>query len=343
MATLLSRSTAILVIASAFLAGGCAEPAEGQPPPAGATARELLERSAVSRLGLETPPPRPELTAGFSQSPEAMLRELAQGEPSVLIPLGAGSSVLRMRFSGGLAAVYRLKARGRPQGPEAEVAAYRVAAALGVDHVPPAELRRMTAAEVERRFAGDAEAWDALRRVVAPAADGSFIGAAIAYDPDLRGLGLGRPSTRAEWRGWLGRGGEIPEASRSLARDLSRMVALDYLIGNRGRVHDRLRGTADGSRALLRNHDESFPGDAADAPDDRLRAALLETKRFSRSMIAGLVALDRAALESLLATEDGPLLEEAQVAGVLERRETLLSYVEALCDRYGPGEVFIFD
>ncbi len=299
--------------------------------------------SAATRLGLGPPPPRPTTVPGFSGTVDEMLRELEQGEPRVLMPLGAGSSVLRMRFGSALAAVLRPKTRGQPDGALAEVAAYRIAAALGIDVVPPAALRKLPPDDMRRRFSGTPDEWDAIRRTFATEADGQVLGAAIAYETDLRSLGLEQPRKRAEWEGWLAQGAEIPEASRAMARDLARMMVFDYLIANRERFDDPLRGSPDGTRVLLRNHDTAFPSPVTDAVERRLRGELRKTERFSRSMIAGLAALDRAALEALVRADAGPLLDPARVDGVLERRDTILSYVEALADRYGADQVFAFD
>ncbi|MBC7172271.1 MAG: hypothetical protein H5U40_07600, partial [Polyangiaceae bacterium] len=185
--------------------------------------------------------------------------------------------------------------------------------------------------------------WDSYRRSLATEPDGSVVGAAIAYDTELRSLGLEQARKRAQWEAWLLNAGEIPESSLTLARDLSRMLVLDYLIGNRERFDDPLRGLSDGSRVVLRNHDTTFAAPLAPAIERRLRAGLLKVERFSRSMLAGLVALDREALERLVAAEGGPLLDSARIGGVLERRATILSYVEALADRNGSENVLFFD
>jgi hypothetical protein len=317
--------------------------AEAQPPPARSAPRADDVRAAATRLGIGDPPAAPTTTAGYSQTPEEMRRELESGEPLFLMPLGAGSTVLRVRFAGDLAAVFRPQTRGQSEGPFAEVAVYRIAVALGLDDVPPAVLRRMDVEEMRRRFSGDAADWDALRRSLLIDPDGTVQGAAIAYETALRGLGLEQPRKRAEWEAWLVHGGEVPETSRSLARDLSRMRVLDYLVGNRERFDSALRGLRDESRVLLRNHDTAFQAPLPDGIERRLRAELLATEKFSRSMVAGLAALDRPALEALLVAEGGPLLDAARLDGVLDRRDTILSYVEALCDRFGTSEVFFFE
>src|SRR5690606_29500345 len=128
-----------------------------------------------------------------------------------------------------------------------------------------------------------------------------------------------------------------------LYTDLSRMVVLDYLVGNTERFSNPLRGPTDGSRVVLRNHDGALAFPLTAARDARLRAQLRRTERFSRSMIAGLVALDAAALEAALDEGGAPLLDEATRAALLERRATILSYVEAVADRYGVDAALVFD
>jgi hypothetical protein len=307
-----------------------AQPAGAAPPSAAAT-----------RLGLGAPPPPPNALVGYDQSPDEIVAALASAEVRFLMPLGGSSGVLRMRVSERWAAVYRLRTHGRPDGPAAEVAAYRVARALGLDDVPPAVLRRMSAAEIRRLFSGSAEEWEALRRLLAVEADGSVLGAAIAYQTELKHLGLEQERRRAEWQGWLGHGAAIPESARPLARDLSRMIVFDYLVANRDRPHDPLRGPEDGSRIVLRNHDAAF-GPLNDAGQRQLLAALRRSERFSRSMIAALAGLDREALGALLEDGGRPLLSDDRVEALLERRETVLSYVEALCERDGADDALFF-
>ncbi|HJL32503.1 MAG TPA: hypothetical protein RMI62_25675, partial [Polyangiaceae bacterium LLY-WYZ-15_(1-7)] len=81
----------------------------------------------------------------------------------------------------------------------------------------------------------------------------------------------------------------------------------------------------------------------------RVLGRLRFAQRFSRAFIERVRRLDREALERALRGTEGeeevgePLLGPAQIAGVLERRRVLLSYVGALIDEHGEEAVLAFE
>jgi hypothetical protein len=341
LAALGSTALALMGLCAVEL-GGAPLDAFG-PSAAAAQGARAGQASATARLGLDTPPTVPVGIAGYALPRVQIERALREGEPRFFLPIGSSSAVLRMRVADDFAAVFRPKTRGQPHGAVAEVAVYRIAKALGMDQVPPAVPRAFPLSELSRRFTGGEGRWVAIERGLVTETSGNVEGAAIAFETTLSALHLDDAERRAAWEAALTQSTPAPTARVALYADLSRMVVLDYLIGNTGRFTNPLRGPVDGSRVVLRNHDGALAFPVQANKDARLRAQLTRTERFSRSMIAGLVALDAATLEAALAEGGAPLLDDATRATLLERRDTILSYVEAVADRYGADAALIFD
>jgi hypothetical protein len=73
---------------------------------------------------------------------------------------------------------------------------------------------------------------------------------------------------------------------------------------------------------------------------------LLRTERFSKSMVHHLAAIDEEAIRAELARDPShevyPLLDDAQIAEVMDRRATILTYIAALVDERGADRVLVF-
>jgi len=68
-------------------------------------------------------------------------------------------------------------------------------------------------------------------------------------------------------------------------------------------------------------------------------------QRFSRSFVAHARGLTLEALRASIADDalaDEPLLNDAQLRGVLRRRDTLVQYVDALVSIHGEADVYAF-
>jgi hypothetical protein len=79
---------------------------------------------------------------------------------------------------------------------------------------------------------------------------------------------------------------------------------------------------------------------------DTLLAGLTRTERFSRDLVRRLASLDQESIQSELARDPShdadPLLNDTQIADVLDRRATVLSYVAALIEERGEDDVLFF-
>lgn len=287
---------------------------------------------------------------------DAILADMAEARPTQFKPVGTSSVVFRVYTVGEHTFAFKPGSRVRSRAPSAEVAAYRVGRLLGYDNVLPATLRSIPRNAIRnrmhRRYADD-ETWLELEEAIRWNGR-EAIGAAIYWVPDMRDIGLDEPERRAEWAGWIGRGGEAPEGQRALARDLSNVILFDYLVANWDRYSGgnlRVIGPEDSPRVVIRDNDASFAAPLPDPIKERLRTELEKVERFSRSTVERLRRLDEASLMAALRDEsvedpeapDAYLLNETQRAGILERAATALSWIGALIDVAGEDAVLSFD
>lgn len=273
-----------------------------------------------------------------------LLRTLRTAVPRRFDVIGHSSVALRMRFSDRVSAAYKVESRAFPKSHLAEVAAYRVSLLLGLDNVPPAVLRRIPVATIDARMHRDSKSkWQDIRPEVRWLKDGIAEGAACTWVFGLRSLRL--EERQPWWRAWLQVDTTIPKRRIALARDLSNMVAFDYLIGNPDRFSGRnMKVSHNAQRFVMLDHDQAFPpATDEEAHSDFLLKSLQMTQRFSRLLVERLGALDERALLAEIVAARGPLLTKAQITGLMERRKVLLSHVEKLKKRFGHGAVMFFD
>jgi len=295
---------------------------------------------SVANAELE-PPPR---FVGTEVEQDEILEVISSAGSRSFKPVGHSSVVLRMRTVAHVTAALRIRSREVQRGYQHEIAAYRISRLLGLDNVPPAVYRRATWKEIRQRFHEDMlDRRGAIRRAVLWNEDGSAPGAAIYWVKGLRSAGL---ENRARWQGWL-RDAEVPKGKAALARDLSTMVVFDFVIGNWDRFSGgNLPTDTNRQRAFLRDNDRSFSTPLLERRYDKLLDGLTRTERFSKDMVRHLAVLDEASIQSELARDPShaanPLLNDAQIADVLDRRATVLSYIAALIEEHGEDDVLFF-
>lgn len=266
-------------------------------------------------------------------------------------PVGTTSVVFRMRLAGDIDAAFKPQTRTHPRGDLAEVAAYRIARALGMRNVVPAVPRVIDLAVLERQLDEEAKPRvEELRDQMVLSDGGTKVrGAAIYWVPDLRELGIDTDRGIRQWSRWLGQVGAPPyrDKSKLLARQISNMIVLDYLIGNWDRFSGaNAQGDREGRNLLVRDHNVAFYVPLPKAQHRRLMQRLRRVQRFSRTTVERLEALDGQALSNALVRSDDPpgytALDPKQQAEVLERRRALLSYIAALIAQYGEDRVLLF-
>ena len=295
---------------------------------------------SVASAELE-PPPR---FVGTEVAQDEILEVISSASSRSFKPVGHSSVVLRMRTVARVTAALRVRSQELQRGYQHEIAAYRISRLLGLDNVPPAVYRRATWKEIRQRFHEDMlDRRGSIRRAVLWDEDGSAPGAAVYWVKGLRSVGLEK---KARWQSWL-KDGEIPKGKAALARDLSTMTVFDFLIGNWDRFSGgNLPTDSSQQRAFLRDNDRSFSTPLLERRYENLLDGLTRTERFSKNTVRHLAALDEASIRAELARdpshETDPLLNAAQIADVLDRRATILSYVAALIEERGEDDVLFF-
>ncbi|MGF1464744.1 MAG: hypothetical protein ACFCGT_01300 [Sandaracinaceae bacterium] len=304
----------------------------------------LLARAPRAGAQADAGPP----FVGAPVDQDRLLTSIANGVPRQISQVGTSSVTLRLEL-GARDAAFKPRSRTHTRGYLAEIAAYRVARWLAFDNVPPATILRIPRPFLRSRYReGGADAWERLRTGILWDAPGVVRGAVIYWVPDLTPTDLDEAEGIERFSGWLRGDGEIPADRAPVARDVSNMLAFDYLIGN----WDRFSGgnvstNAEGTRLYVRDHNLAFQTPLTDGRYDRLRGHLERVQRFSRTFVSHLVSLDEASLREALAQEPESqirdVLSDAQVQEVLVRRRALLSYISALAAVHGVERVLYFE
>ncbi len=288
--------------------------------------------------------------AGDGPEQEFVLAQISRARPLSFKPVGKAATVMRLRLAAPFDAAFKPVTALRPLGPAAEVAAYRVSRCLGLDAVPPAISREFAASDIRAALDPESsQSWPALRQRLGLADDAAVVrGVAIYWINDLTPVGLEKRGGLRLVREWLHAGGVIAQASRSLAASTSTMLAFDYLIGNFDRWSGgNVLGDARATRVYVRDHDLAFPVRMTEKLHRRLWQDLQHTERFSSRLYSALKRLSHECVERELASDPAaaraPLLTARQLAGMFDRREALLSYIDSLIALHGERDVLVFD
>jgi hypothetical protein len=300
----------------------------------------------------------PEVFANTFLLQEDILRQLLRARPIEYRPVGVTSLVFRTSLDAPFRAAFKTATLQRPGSAVNEVAAYRLARCLGIDNVPPAVLRRVSTEELQRRLAYVFQArWSDFETVLAVGPMGYVEVAAIYWIEDLQDLGLESWRDAQRVLAWLSIDGEPPPDRENLARQLSTLIAFDYLIGNWDRWSGgNLKGAPGGDYLYMRDHDAGFAGRISESLQRRLLEPVKRTQRYSRSFVQAVRALDREKLirelsrDPLLAEhirlDEGPgpppakpVLDARVFDELFDRRDALLTYIAALIDEYGEDRV----
>lgn len=288
--------------------------------------------------------------AGGGVAVEDILEALATAHPDNLRPIGTTSTTFQMQLTGPIDAAWRPETPTQRRGWLAELAAWRLADRLGLDSVPPACVRILERRQIRRRLDPDLTPEDADLIVAGLTVVGvSVRGTASYWIPNLgRTDELDGPAGLLRWGAWLEPDAEIPADRAALARDLSSMVAFDVLIGNADRASGsnmRTITTGDGeTRLAIRDHNLAFVARPSAAQWQRMLTMLRRARRFSRAFVERLEALDEAAVRTAVADEAvESVLDDVQIAAVMDRRAAVLSWIGALIEVYGEDAVLSLD
>jgi hypothetical protein len=258
--------------------------------------------------------------------------------------IGHTSVVFKVELSSGKKAAWKpnaKKVRGRYKG---EVAAFRLAQALGIANVPPACPRTFDTATATKALAANDDATKLFADEVVVERD-KIHGAIVPWIDGLTFWPVEKEPLRTETRGWLTAGKDIPTAKIDLARQTSNLVAFDFITGNWDRYSGENVGMdRSGALVLFIDNDAAFMEQPPKEQLARNKRLLEATDRFSRSFIAAIRALDIGRLADVFGEESPgrPLLSSAVLALVARRRDELLAIVDAKIGARGEPETLYF-
>lgn len=286
-------------------------------------------------------------------------RVFGADDAALLAPLGAtpvtklafnrgGSSLsLRIDFASGARAAFKPQQTYPQSDPRREIAAYRVDRLLGIGRVPPAKAVRFQVADLIAaaepthraattvRFAGEA--------IVN---DGVVLGELSWWIPEISNATIGGfriddPQGVEQWSRYLQVGATIPPEVHARVTQIATMIVFDVLIDNADRWSgNNIKSSPDQKTLYFMDNTLSFSQFTV-GHDTNLRP-LRRIKVFPRALVHRLRGLTLPALESALAGGDDPLqplLQPAEIAAVLTRRDHILAYVDALVAQFGESAV----
>ncbi len=349
------RAEGLAWLVALVTAAGCQTPTKPEPSPVASSAAapappplgSAVATAAPSRAAAPLPAPF---------DPEPWL----EAPPKAAKSIGHTSVVFKLELGSGKKAAWKPHSRRGPSRYKGEIAAYRLAVALGIANVPPALPRSFPRAELAAVLGGeDTPAGKLFAEEVL--GDGARVhGALIPWVDRLEILPLEAEPLASRWRSWLARdhvfadddagalgklAGATAEVQRDLAAQVSTLVVFDALSGNWDRWSGGNVGyVTEPRRILFLDNDGAFferaPKDAL-ARNERLLASV---DRFSRRFVASLRALDDDALGAALGEERPgvPLLDARVRALVGARRRAALDVIDAKIAKIGEAETLAF-
>jgi hypothetical protein len=270
-------------------------------------------------------------------------------EPIAAKSIGHTSYVLKVTLADGTRGAFKPRSK-RPLGDRryrGEIAAYRLAQALGLDNVPRAAPREFALASLRaacRSTPGGVGTFD-REALVDP--NGTIRGAFIEWIDDYRVLPLEESAWRARWEGWLiGPSARMTVEERPLASAISTMLAFDYMTAN----WDRFSGGnvaqhgKTGPILFVDNDGAFFEVPPPDAIARQL-ALVRRVLRFSRRFVSAVRVLDETRLREIFGEESPgePLLPRNVVAAVDTRRRQLIEAIDARVRGAGEQATFPFE
>lgn len=321
------------------LAGACACRTQGSsvtPAPAGdASPAFVLDVGTLNDLS----PTDPDAGKPAFHPPDATA--IAGGGPAWAKSVGHTSVVLHVRLTSGAELAFRPESRRGKTRYKGEIAAYRLATALGLPNVLPAIPRTFDARQLEAALEpGSRE----LFRSEAIVRAGTVRGAGVVWLRKLEFFPIEGASWRARWKGWLG-SSELPAAERALAGQIGTLVVFDVLTGNWDRWSGANVAIDRPTKTILYvDNDGAFFDPIPVGPLAAQNSQLDKTERFSRSLVDALRKLTPISLADTFG-EDAPgtpLLAARVVSGVDERRRMVLARVDRLIAERGDAATLAF-
>ncbi|MGH7337578.1 MAG: hypothetical protein ACREI7_08375, partial [Myxococcota bacterium] len=329
----------------------------------GPDAGELIDEQPAITVAPASVEVAPAVVAPEVERDEAQPAWMAIGDEAALAPLRSGTVVkvkfnrggtslsLRIDFDNGARAAFKPEQVHPQSNPRREIAAYRIDRLLGINRVPPATGRTFTVAEIVaavppserfKRSRLDEEAIarkGKLRGEVSwwvPVLDGARIG----------GFGIDETGGIVTWKKALRVGATVPEKDRWLVRQISNVIAFDFLLDNTDRWSGNNAQVGEGADAkVLYFTDNTLALTGNRKAHRKNRTYLSRVETFSRRLIGRIRALTEAELRAAVEVDPEPfdfLMTDKEIDALMGRRDKLLEYVDALIAEHGEEKVLAF-
>jgi hypothetical protein len=286
--------------------------------------------------------------------------------------IGHTSVVFRIDFdsdAGALRAAYKPESKRGHKRYRGEVAAYRLAVALGIPNVPPAAIRTFQRDALRASTQGDAHALalfddevidresrsEAERFEAKPlgglggaaphlGGSGRVYGALMPWIDKLEFIPLESPTEKARWKKELTSGAELPEDRRALVAQISTLVVFDALTGNWDRWSGANVGIDKATGSLLFVDNDAAFFDPVPPLFAAQLAILRGVDRFSRSLVRRLRTLDAVSMADAFGEEEpgSPLLSAHAVAAADQRRKDVLAIIDEKIAALSDAAVLFF-
>jgi hypothetical protein len=255
--------------------------------------------------------------------------------------VGHTSVVFKIELSNGKKAAWKpnaKKVKGRYKG---EIAAFRLAKALGVErHVLPACLRVFDKAATKNVLTEDGK--QLLEDEGIAEEGGKISGATIMWLDGLEFYALEKDPLRSDVKAWLTTGKLIPLPKVAFAKSVSTLIAFDFITGNWDRYSGENVGKDKRDDTLLFiDNDAAFMEQPPKEALARNKAMVEGTDRFSKSFVASMRGLvdNESKLEEVLGAT---LLSKTVLKMVSQRGKELLAIIDAKIEKKTEAETLYF-
>jgi len=295
--------------------------------PMGAIQLEIASDAAGTFLGMKD---------------ELLMERMKQGEiVQAKLNKGGSSISFRLDFADGSRAAFKPEQTNPQTVPRKEIAAYRLNRLLGLNRVPPATSRTVHKDELLGRLPADSP-YSATRIMAETLFDeeGFTRGEVSYWIPTILDSHLDAPESVLSWAKWMTIGEPIPADKVELMAQLSDLLLFDLVQNN----SDRFSGgnlMVSKDQRVLYFMDNAFGFQVEPEGHMRCRAALSRCQKFSKKLIEALRRLEISSLRAALEPDPG-VLSEAELRGLLARRDVALHHVDALIAQHGAEKVLAF-
>lgn len=262
---------------------------------------------------------------------------------------GGSSLSLRLDFDNGARAAFKPEQIHPQSTPRREIAAYRIDRLLGLNRVPPAVGRTFSMDELraavppgERSKIGRLDAEATPRK-------GRLKGELSWWVPILEegkvgGFAIDDTDGIVTWKRHLRAGATIPPEEATLVRQISDMIAFDFLLDNVDRWSgNNAKVSEDGTVLYFMDNTMAFSTNGKGHRKSHIYLSRVET--FSRRLIERLRALTEDEVRDAVEHDTEPferLMTDREIDALMKRRDRLLEYVDALIAEHGEEKVLAF-